>query len=151
MSFCRSFASASLAAGLTVGGLTVGLDGFRRAWFAGIRPNRVFGSYLAGLRRRGLTLALVTNNVREWDERWRATVPGIDGFSVVVSSAEEGVRKPDPRIYERTLGRLALPPEACLFVDDSSENCDGARTCGLDAVWFSSTSQAIDAIEARLS
>jgi putative hydrolase of the HAD superfamily len=46
-------------------------------------------------------------------------------------SAEFGVRKPDPEVYRRCLGRLGVAPGAALFVDDSAGNVIGARTAGL--------------------
>ena len=77
---------------------------------------------------RGLRLAMLTNNVREWEPRWRAMIPAIDElFEVIVDCAFVGMRKPDPAIYELTLDRLGLPAEACVFVDDIEVNCDAAR------------------------
>ena len=38
-----------------------------------------------------------------------------------------------------------------MFVDDVELNCHGARELGLAAVWFQSTEQAIDEIEAALA
>ena len=132
------------------GGSQVELDGFRSAWFAGVRPNDEFLAYLSELHGRGLQLALLTNNVHEWDAAWRAKLASLDLFSVVVTSCAEGVRKPEPAIYERTLAYLGRPASACLFIDDSPENCEGARAAGLDAIWFESTRQAIAAIDERL-
>jgi putative hydrolase of the HAD superfamily len=99
----------------------------------------------------GLRLALLTNNVREWEPRWRAMLPVDELFEVVVDSSRVGLRKPDPRIYELTLERLGLPAQACLFVDDVEHNIDAARTVGLRAVWFRDTEQAIAELEAQLS
>ena len=109
---------------------------------------------VACLRRareeRGLRLALLTNNVREWEPRWRAMMPIDELFEVVVDSAFVGMRKPDPRIYELTLERLGLPAEACAFVDDIEHNCEAATALGIHAVWFQDTEQAIAELEARL-
>jgi putative hydrolase of the HAD superfamily len=133
------------------GDAPVDLSAFRSAWFAGVRPNDEFVSYIVGLRRRQVALALLTNNVREWDAEWRAKLAPLHAFSVVVTSFDEGVRKPDPEIFRRTLSYLELPASACLFVDDSLDNCKGAEAAGLHAVWFRSTEQAVAAIEARLA
>jgi putative hydrolase of the HAD superfamily len=100
---------------------------------------------------RGLRLALLTNNVREWEPRWRAMVPIDELFEVVVDSAFVGMRKPDPRIYELTLERLGLPASACTFVDDLEHNVEAARALGMQAVWFQDTEQAIAELEAQLS
>ena len=56
----------------------------------------------------GYRTALLTNNVREWEPRWRAIFAVDELFEVVVDSAFVGLRKPDPAIYRLTL-RAARP------------------------------------------
>jgi putative hydrolase of the HAD superfamily len=107
--------------------------------------------YLRGLRDRGYRLAICTNNVREWEERWRSMLPVDEIFEVVVDSAFVGMRKPDPEIYQVTLERLQVPAKATLFVDDIDVNCDAARAAGMRAVQFRDTEQAIAEIEEILS
>jgi putative hydrolase of the HAD superfamily len=131
-------------------GRPVELAGFSERWFAHLEPNRELLDYLRGLRERGLRLALLTNNVREWEPLWRAKLPVDELFEVVVDSAFVGVRKPDPEIYRLTLERLDLPPEACVFVDDNELNVRAARELGMRAVWFRSTDQAIADVERAL-
>ena len=58
---------------------------------------------MASLRAAGYRMALLTNNVREWELRWRALAPIDEIFELVVDSAFVGVRKPDPEIYELTV------------------------------------------------
>lgn len=59
-----------------------------------------------------------------------------DLFDDVVVSAHVGVAKPDRRIYELAAGRLNLPPEACVFIDDNERNVEAARETGMRAVLF---------------
>jgi putative hydrolase of the HAD superfamily len=105
---------------------------------------------MRALRERGLAMAICTNNVREWEARWRAMLPIDEIFDVVVDSAFVGTRKPEPRIYELTLERLGVSAEAALFIDDVQDNCRAARDLGLQAVWFQTTEQAIAEAEAIL-
>jgi putative hydrolase of the HAD superfamily len=133
-------------------------DGFdlgrlRRAFFEHMEPNEPMVDYLRDLRARGLRMALLTNNVREWEPRWRAKLPEIDEiFEVVVDSAFVGLRKPDPRIYELTLERLGgVRAEECAFVDDLEINCDAARELGMTAVRYESADQAIAELERAIS
>jgi len=65
-----------------------------------------------------------------------------DAFDAVVISAEVGVLKPDPRIYETALGRVGVPAEAALLVDDLPENVDAAIQLGMSGVLFREPSQA---------
>ncbi len=131
-------------------GREVTLDGFGERYFANLDPNHEMIEYMRGLRKRGYTLAICTNNVREWEHRWRAMLPVDEIFDVVVDSAFVGARKPEPRIYELTLERLGVEAGAAVMIDDIEINCDGARDLGMRAVWFRSAQQAIEDTEAAL-
>jgi putative hydrolase of the HAD superfamily len=131
-------------------GSGVELDGFGERYFRHLRPNQRLIDYMRELRERGYKLAICTNNIREWEARWRAMLPVDEIFHVVVDSAFVGSRKPEPRIYQITLERLGTAPAATLFIDDVEVNCDGARRLGLHAIRFRSTDRAIEEIEAAL-
>ncbi|MER6917161.1 HAD family phosphatase [Streptomyces sp. NPDC000594] len=126
-------------------------QGFGELWFRGRRANEPFVAYLRTLRARGYRLALLTNNVREWEPLWRAQLPVDELFEVVVDSHREGVRKPDPEIYRILLDRLAVTPERVLFVDDTAENCAAATALGIRSVLFTGTPEAIAAVDAALA
>jgi putative hydrolase of the HAD superfamily len=133
-------------------GRDVELHAFAERYFAGLRPNEPMLELLAELRDGGYRLALLTNNVREWEARWRAMLPVDELFEVVVDSAFVGLRKPDPAIYSLTLERLGgVAAERCVFVDDLEVNCDAARELGMTAVRFESADQAIPEIRAAFS
>jgi putative hydrolase of the HAD superfamily len=132
-------------------GRPIELHGFGERYFENLHPNDRLIEYMRELRGRGLRMAICTNNVREWEPLWRAKLPVDEIFDVVVDSAFVGARKPDPRIYEVTLERLGVPAPAALMVDDIELNCTAARELGIEAVWFRSTEQAIEAIEAALA
>jgi putative hydrolase of the HAD superfamily len=132
-------------------GREVELHGFGEAYFNHLDPNERVIEYMRSLRGRGHLMAICTNNVREWEPRWRAMLPVDEIFEVVVDSAFVGVRKPEPEIYHLTLERLGVSADAALLVDDIELNCDGARELGMQAVWFRSTVQAIEEIEAALA
>jgi putative hydrolase of the HAD superfamily len=130
------------------------IGGMGEAFLAGLERNHEMIDLVADLRGRGLRTALLTNNVREWEPRWRAMLPEIDEiFEVVVDSAFVGMRKPEPEIYRLTVERLGggLTAEDCIFVDDIAVNCDAARDLGMVAVRFETTDQTRAGIEAALA
>jgi epoxide hydrolase-like predicted phosphatase len=131
-------------------GREVDMGGFADSYFAGLRPNDEMIAYARRLRERGLRMAILTNNVREWEPRWRAMLPVQEIFELVVDSAQVGMRKPDLEIYELTLERLGLPAASALLVDDIEANCVAAREVGMSAVWFRDTDQAIAEVEQAL-
>jgi putative hydrolase of the HAD superfamily len=129
------------------------LDGFSEKYFEHLDRNEPMIDCMRSLRDRGFRMALLTNNVREWEPLWRAKLPEIDEiFEVVVDSAFVGMRKPAPEIYELTLERLAdVSASECVFVDDTDVNCQTAESLGMVAVHFVDASQAIAEIEAAVT
>jgi epoxide hydrolase-like predicted phosphatase len=129
------------------------LSNMRDTYFDHLHPNEPMIAYLRGLRADGLRMALLTNNVREWEPLWRAKLPDVEElFEVIVDSAFVGMRKPEAEIYELTLSRLGdgLRFEDCLFLDDIEVNCEAARELGMTAVRFVDNDQAIAELEAAL-
>ena len=126
------------------------LHRFREIFIGALNPNEPMIELMRELKASGLRMAMLTNNVREWEPLWRAMLPVDDIFETVVDSAFVGCRKPEARIYELTLERLGMPAEACLFVDDLAVNCEGAREAGMTAVHFQDNDQAIAEIRAAL-
>jgi putative hydrolase of the HAD superfamily len=87
--------------------------------------------------------ALLSN---AWDDlrdmlvnRWQIS----DAFDQIIISAEVGVMKPDPRIYQIALERLQVKPSEAVFIDDFEENLEGARNVGLQTIHFRSPAQAL--------
>ena len=87
-------------------GRDVDLATFADTLWEGLFPNEAMIAFMAALRDEGYRMALLTNNVREWELRWRALAPVDDIFELVVDSAFVGVRKPDPEIYELAVSGL---------------------------------------------
>ena len=132
-------------------GRAVDLGEMGEQLMANLHPNEEMFAYFRRLRdERGLRLGILTNNVREWEARWRAKLPIDEVFEDVVDSAFVGMRKPEPEIYELALTRLGVGAETCAFVDDTAVNVDAARALGLHAVHFRETAQAIAEIDALL-
>jgi putative hydrolase of the HAD superfamily len=128
------------------------LHRFSEIYFDALEVNGPMIGVMRDARERGFRMALLTNNIREWEPLWRAMLPVDEIFEVVVDSAFVGMRKPEPEIYELTVERLGdgLGPADCLFVDDVEVNIDAARNLGMEAVHFQSNDQAIPEIEAVL-
>lgn len=131
---------------------------FSEIYFDALEPNEPMIELMRGLRRRGYRMALLTNNVREWEPLWRSMLPVDEIFDLIVDSAFVGLRKPEPEIYRLTVARIReLAPELgeleshhCLFVDDTDANVAVARELGMAAVHFRSNEQAVAEIEAAL-
>ena len=57
-------------------------------------------------------------------------------FETILISEPEGIKKPNPRIFEKALQQLNIPASACLFVGDHPENdVKASRNVGMLGVW----------------
>lgn len=126
------------------------LHRFREVFLGGLDPNAEMIDLMRELKERGLRMAMLTNNVREWEPVWRPKLPVDEIFETVVDSGFVGCRKPEPEIYRMTLARLDLPAESCLFIDDLAPNIEGAKVLGFSTVHFRDNEQAIAEIRAAV-
>ncbi len=132
-------------------GHRVEMHEFSEQYWGALDTNHEMLDWLHSVLARGKRLALLTNNVREWEPRWRSMIPVDALFELIVDSAFVGVRKPDPRIFELTTERLECAPEACVLIDDMAANCDAARSLGWSAVQFTDTAPTIAELEELLN
>jgi putative hydrolase of the HAD superfamily len=106
-------------------------------------------AYVAGLRPR-YRVASLSNS---WSGARRGCVDrfGLDRLvDVMVFSAEEGVAKPDPEIYRRTLARLGVEPDEAVFVDDTEANLLAAARLGLLTVHVTTPEELLERVPAAL-
>ena len=81
-------------------------------------------------------LAVLSNDVAEWNQYLRAKYDLYRLFDAIVVSGEVGHRKPDPAIYQILLNRAMCLPENCLFIDDSPRNLRAAAQMGIKTCLF---------------
>lgn len=87
---------------------------------------------------RGLyRLALVTNGAPDL-QREKIAASGLAGyFDAIVVSGEQGIGKPDPRIFGHALELVGAQPAMALMVGDNlRRDVAGARRAGLRAIWI---------------
>ncbi len=136
-----------MAARLSLGEADV--RALRRDFFAGERINDAFIAFLQGLRAT-YRMAALSNAWSGTREAMRVHY-GLDRFvDLMVFSDEEGMAKPDARIYHLAAERLGVRPDEALFVDDVPRNVEAARAVGMCAVHFRDTPQAVAEIERHL-
>jgi putative hydrolase of the HAD superfamily len=108
------------------------------------RPEMV--GAIGSIRARGLKVGALTNN-------WAPSSPAaanaphafghLGSFDVVVESAVEGLRKPDPRIYELVCERLDVTPAEVVFLDDLGVNLKPARALGMTTIKVAEPAEAL--------
>jgi epoxide hydrolase-like predicted phosphatase len=118
-------------------------------FWAGDRLDAELTQFLRDLRPRYKT-AILSN---AWSGARKAFVEWFglgDVVDTMVISAEEGVAKPAPRIYQIAAERLGVRPEEVVFVDDMAVNARGAQAVGMVGVQFKSTSEVIAEVRRSL-
>ena len=68
----------------------------------------------------------------------RLRFPFLSWFDGIVVSGEEGVIKPDPRIFRILLERYRIAPQEAVFIDDNPENAAAADALGIHGIHFRS-------------
>jgi putative hydrolase of the HAD superfamily len=87
------------------------------------------------LKKDGYQTAIITNNIAEFKDLWRALIPVDELFDLVVDSSTEGLRKPDPEMFRLALSRLGnVPPERSVFLDDYDSNVNAAVSLGIHGI-----------------
>jgi len=115
-----------------------GLDhaGARRAMLGALefRPYPDVLPALRELRERGPALVIASN----WDcslPEWLGPTGIMELVDGVVTSAEVGAAKPDPRVLERALAIAGAAPGEAVHVGDKVDNdVEGARAAGVRAI-----------------
>ena len=97
-------------------------------------PNLI--SMLEALKGDNLVLGIITNGYGQFQmDNVRAL--GIEQyFDVIIISEWEGIKKPNPQIFNRALEKLEVSPSECIFMGDHPENdVKGAQNVGMMSVW----------------
>lgn len=109
--------------------------------------NTDLAQFVSDLRPRYKTATICNGGSREAMKRKFRLNELVD---LMVFDGEEGVSKPDARIYQFALTRLGMQPDEVMFVDDKERNVDAAHQLGMHIVHFKNTAQAIAEVQAFL-
>jgi putative hydrolase of the HAD superfamily len=81
-----------------------------------------------------IKLGMITNNLQPMKREESLLADVLELFDVIIESSVEGVRKPDPEIYERACARLGVSADRCVFLDDLGVNLKPARAMGMTTI-----------------
>lgn len=84
------------------------------------------------LRQRGYRLAIGSSSC---NARLILKKIGLDGFFDAVSDGNNIINsKPDPEVFLKAAGFLAIPPELCAVIEDADAGIEAAHRAGMKAV-----------------
>jgi putative hydrolase of the HAD superfamily len=110
--------------------------------------DRVF-AWIDQLRAKGIRTGILSNLPRPLGERLRTVKGFLDHFDYVTFSYELGVVKPQREIYDHAVQGAGVPAGEALFLDDRSENIEGAREAGLQAELFTTWEEFVVEVPSR--
>lgn len=101
---------------------------------------------LENLKKRGYRLGVISNASDREDVRVLMRKGRLDPFfDHIVVSAEEGFRKPHPKIFQKGLRKFRAEPEQCVMVGDTlSADILGANQMGIFSIWISRWADTVE-------
>ena len=117
----------------------------RQEFFGGDVVDRLLLDFIRGLRPRYKT-GVISN---AWPDMRDYIVENKfdDAFDSLVVSAEIGVIKPEPKIYQIALEQFQVQPNEAAFVDDTRVNVEAACKLGMHGILFQSQAQVLDELK----
>lgn len=110
------------------------IDAFRRRYYQDEAVNPGVVRTIRALSGR-YKLAVLSNSPPGL-ARWLADWQLLHLFDTVFCSGDEGMAKPAAAVFKETLRRLAVAARQAVFIDDSREHVQAARSLGLWAIHF---------------
>ena len=104
-------------------------------WDRPIYPVPGMDALIRDLKAAGYSIYLLSNASYRQHEYW-PRVPGSEYFDGTLISADVKLVKPEREIYELLCSSFSLKAEECLFIDDSTQNIEGAERAGIPGIVF---------------
>lgn len=120
---------------------------FVQRMFGGMRLEEGMLDAVGKARAAGFKTGLLSNS---WGLSGYPRARLAEIFDDVIISAEVGMRKPDPAIFELSVTRLGVEPTAAIFVDDHPGHLKAAAEAGMTTVLHRSPAQTIEELERLL-
>ena len=125
------------------------MTAIQEEFFAGDIVDRQLLEFLRSLRGK-IQTGLISNawsDLRDYMTREKM----IDAFDHIIISAEVGVAKPDPKIFEIALEKAGVRPSEAVFVDDFYVNIEGCEKVGMKGIHFKDSQSTLQQLKLLLS
>jgi putative hydrolase of the HAD superfamily len=118
-------------------GVDVPPEEFAEAWSDIFWLNEAIVPIVLGLKASGYRLVLGSNTNILHANRFRSQFASLlSAFDRLVLSFELGHSKPSPEFYLACAKAAGVSPGDCVFIDDLAENVVGARSAGLQSLFY---------------
>ncbi|MDE6435216.1 MAG: HAD family phosphatase [Lachnospiraceae bacterium] len=96
-----------------------------------------FMDFIKAVRKK-YKLAIISNDSSRWSKYLREKFKINEYFDVISISGDLQIRKPDERIFQLTIEKLAIKAAECLYIDDRRGYLEAARKLGMNTILFNS-------------
>ncbi|QGH35209.1 HAD-IA family hydrolase [Gracilibacillus salitolerans] len=91
---------------------------------------------LDNIKNINFKLGMITNGKEPFQSYNISALELEDYFDIVLISEKEGIKKPNPKIFEKALKHLHVQPNESFFVGDHPENdINAANKVGMKSIW----------------
>ena len=111
-------------------------------WDRPILPIEGMAQLVRELKEAGYGIYLLSNASYRQHEYW-PRVPGNEYFDGTLISADVKLVKPEAEVYRLLYKTFSLVPEECVFIDDSTQNIEGAERTGMTGTVFHGDAQEL--------
>ncbi len=118
-------------------GFTGDLEKIEKEYLDTIELNDGFLEFINEVHNR-YKLAVISNDSSRWSRYLRDKFDINKYFDVISISGDLKIQKPDERIFWRTIDKLGVNAEDCLYVDDREGNLEAAQKVGMKPVMLNS-------------
>lgn len=105
-------------------------------WYSLVKINRDVVVLIETLKKKNFKMILLTNAYRKLLEHVVKEGNLARLFNEVVTSFEEKLVKPDPRIFKITLDRAGIDAGEAIFIDDRERNVKAGEELGIRSILF---------------
>jgi glucose-1-phosphatase len=105
---------------------------------------------IADIQAKGYRVGCLSNTNFRHRDQCLARFPVCKSFDRFVTSCEEGLNKPDAKLYARFMEIMGVGPDELLYFDDWAPNIEGAQKCGIRAFRIDPTEETDPQIRAVL-
>jgi len=98
------------------------VEEFLLNWFSKCSVNKEVMKFGKKLKKQGYNIYILSNMAKATFEFFSSKYDFFDIANGTIISANEGIKKPDKKIFEILLNRYSLKPQECLLIDDDDTN-----------------------------
>lgn len=129
-------------------GITEHIDVLEDQWIKGYKLIEETKYIILNLAKK-YKVYFLSDSVKERVDRLNNEHQFIEWFEDGIFSFDQGIRKPDPKLYDVMIEKVGTKPDETIFIDDKEKNLIPARNIGIIGVLFENPKQLRGELKTR--